>query len=372
MRINGGRYDKRSEDSAPNLPGSGKAERDFRLEGDAFTEEVRSESEALQREYGDLETRSRAAIIAEGEPETRAVTHDAEYRERVELRSQAYLGNFLLNALRGRPMSGAEAELQAAAGVDGIPLELWDVGKVERRADDATDAPGTVGVNLDAIRPAVFANSIAPRLGIEMPRVESGTYANATITTSLTSTAEAKSGVVDSTAAAFTVTSATPKRVSARLSLTLEDIAAVGQANFENALRENLSLILSDQLDQQAINGNGVAPNLHGIFNRLTAPTAAPALADFDAFAAAHADGIDGLWASMLKDVMIVCGPATYSLAARTFQEATNYKGEMSAAAYAMANTGGLWTTSGCPTPRYSSRLPTSSKRSFTAWLARF
>ena len=38
---------------------------------------------------------------------------------------------------------------------------------------------------------------------------------------------------MDSTAATFTVTSATPKRVSARLSLTLEDIAAVGQANFE-------------------------------------------------------------------------------------------------------------------------------------------
>ena len=322
------------------------------LEGETFTDEVRSEAEGLQVEYRDLETRHRAAIVAEGQPEIRPAVQDAEHRERVELRSRAHLGNFLLNALRGRAVSGAEAELQAAAGIqDGIPLELWDTPRqMERRADDPTDAPGTVGVNLDAIRPAVFANSIAPRLGIEMPRVESGTYASATITTSLVSTAEAKSGVVDSTMAAFTVTSATPKRVSARLSLTLEDIAAVGQMNFESALRENLSLILSDQLDQQAINGNGVAPNLAGIFQRLTDPTAAPsAVADFDAFAAAHADAIDGLWASMLKDVMVVCGPATFALAAKTFQTATNYKGEMSAAAYAMANTGGLWTNKRMP-----------------------
>ena len=86
-------------------------------------------------------------------------------------------------------------------------------------------------------------------------------------------------------------------------------MAAVGQANFESILRENLSLVLSDALDDQAINGDGSAPNLAGIFNRLTAPTAAPsAVSDFDAFAAAHAGGIDGLWAGTLKDVGIVVG----------------------------------------------------------------
>ena len=43
------------------------------LEGEAFTDEVRCESEALEREYGGLETRHRAAIIADGTPETRTV-----------------------------------------------------------------------------------------------------------------------------------------------------------------------------------------------------------------------------------------------------------------------------------------------------------
>ena len=151
------------------------------LEGDAFTAEIRSEAESLQTEFADLETRHQAAIVAEGEPETRPAAPDAEMRERVELRSKASVGRYLLAAMRGRQVTGAEAELLDAAGIgDGIPLELWDVPgqTTETRADSATAAPGTVGVNLDRIRPAVFANSIAPRLGIEMPRVESGTYAS--------------------------------------------------------------------------------------------------------------------------------------------------------------------------------------------------
>ena len=38
----------------------------------------------------------------------------------------------------------------------------------------------------------VFANGIAPPLGIEMPRVGTGTYASPTITTPLTAEAKAK------------------------------------------------------------------------------------------------------------------------------------------------------------------------------------
>ena len=184
-----------------------------------------------------------------------------------------------------------------------------------------------------------------------MPRVSTGTYASATITTSLTTGSHAKGSAAEATAAGFTVSSVTPKRISARLGIRIEDVAAVGQANFESILRENLSLVLSDALDDQAINGAGgnSGADLMGILQRLTDPSAPSAVADFDAFAAAHAGGIDGLWALTLKDVAIVCGPATMELSARTFQMATNYKGEMSAAAYAMANTGGWWTNKRMP-----------------------
>ena len=190
---------------------------------DALSDEQRSELDGIEKGTPDLERQIRAAMVAneeeEREAETRATEHpNAEHRERIELRSNASLTNYLTAALSGRQVDGAEAELRSAAGiVDGIPLELWDTPQdIEQRADAATGAPGTVGVNLATIQPAVFANSIAPRLGIEMPRVASGTYASATITPSLTAGAKATGAAQESTEAAFTVTSATPKRVSGK------------------------------------------------------------------------------------------------------------------------------------------------------------
>ena len=324
------------------------------LEGDSFTAEIRAESEKLQTEFADKETQYRAAVVGEDDAEKRALKNepDAERWERLELRGKASLTGYLRAALSGRRVDGAERELQSAAGIgDGIPIELWDTGPAveHRQTDAATAAPGTVSINLDRIRPAVFSQSVLPRLGVEMPRVESGTYASATITTSLTAGSNAKGARQDATAAAFTITSVTPKRISARLGIRIEDVAAVGQANFEPILRENLSLVLSDELDKQGLNGAGASADLNGIFQALTDPSDPTVIADFDAFAEVHAGGIDGLWSLTLKDVAVVVGPATMQLAAQTFQTATSYKGEMSAAAYAMAQTGGLWTNARMP-----------------------
>ncbi len=328
---------------------------------DELTGEERSELESLTGRMQQIEVEYRAAVVAEDADldarRAEAGEGDAETRERVELRGKARLTEFLLCRAQGRLPSGAEAELQAAAGVNGIPLELWDAPQPEGRSSAeqraVTPAPGTVGINLDPIRPAVFANSIAPRLGIEMPRVMSGTYASGTITGSQSGAALAKSGAAVGAVGAITVTTATPKRVSARLELTLEDIAAVGQANFESILRQNLSMALADALDDQMVNGSGTAPNLAGMFHRLTDPTAAPtAVADFDTFVAAFAGGVDGLWAGTVQDVAIVAGVETYRLSAQTFRDiATADLGEMAFSDYGMAKYGGWWTNSRMPDP---------------------
>ena len=329
-----------------------------KLEGDAYTDEIKTEERGAQDEYTGLESRYRTALIAEGEELDKAKSEagegDAEHRERVELRSKASLSAYLVAAARGRMVDGPEAELCAAAGVSGIPIELWDTPQPERRGSEqraVTPAPGTVGVNLDPIRPAVFANSIASRLGIEMPRVASGTFATGTITGSQTAEAKNKSAAIAGNAGAITVSTATPKRVSARLELTLEDIAAVGQQNFEAILRQNLSLALSDELDDQAINGNGTAPNLTGIFQRLDDPSAPDAgVADFDDFVAVFAGGVDGLWADTAKAVSVVANPETYRLSLQTFRDAAGQDlGDMSFADYAAANFGGWWTNQRMP-----------------------
>ena len=331
------------------------------LEQDDLGDEERSAMDRDTKRLGQLEIELRAALSIEGELETRALesTPDSEMRERLELRSTASLTNYLKGALSGRLPSGAEAELNAAAGIgDGIPLELWDTRAarhgLETRADAATGAPGTVGVNLDAIRPAVFANAVLPMLGVEMPRVESGSYVSATISTSLTAGSQAKGGTQEATAAAFRINSVTPKRITGRLGIRIEDVAAVGQANFEPILRENLALVLSDELDDQGLNGaaGNSGADLNGLFQALTNPTgnAPTEVAGFDAFVASFADGIDGLWAPTVKDIMILCGPDTYKLSAKTFRDATGQDlGDTAFADYAMARYGGWMTNKRMP-----------------------
>ena len=125
---------------------------------------------------------------------------------------------------------------------------------MEVRADAASGVPATgSGATLAPIQPFVFSQSIAPMLGIEMPSVGSGAYSEMTISTALSAAAKAKGAEQDSTAAVLTATTASPRSIRARLTLNLEDIAAIGQANFESALRENANAALSDGLDTQAI-----------------------------------------------------------------------------------------------------------------------
>ena len=141
---------------------------------DSLSDEERSESETLQKEHPDVESRYRSALIAEEEEaekrEQEVIVNDPpEHRERVELRSRASLVNYVTSAIRGRAVTGAEAELMAAAGVDGIPLELWDTAPVtearravlrsqyEKRA--ATPAPATATRTADVsivVGPATY------------------------------------------------------------------------------------------------------------------------------------------------------------------------------------------------------------------------
>ena len=325
------------------------------LEGDALTDEIRQESDALTTEYRDVETKLRAAIAAE--PETRVETTDAnldaEARERLELRGRANLGAFLVAALQGRVPAGAEAEYGAAFGAPPghVPLDLWEQDRPAPEVRAATPAPATgTGVTVAPVQPFVFAPSIAPRFGIDMPSVGSGGYTEMTITTALPAAPKAKGADADDTAGALTPVTANARRISARMTVTLEDVATVGVANFEAALRQNVSMALSDEYDDQCINGDGQAPNVNGLINQLTDPANPTAVATFDAMVAAYADSIDGLWASRMKEVRQVVNVDTYRLAAKAFRDAgNNDRGAVSFADYAEAVTGGLWTNKRMP-----------------------
>ena len=112
------------------------------------------------------------------------------------------LGRYLTR--HGKALDGAERELSEAAGVgDGaIPLELWDTprearqDRQDRETRAVTDAPATVGLNLQPLQPMIFAPSVASALRVEMPSVESGTFATGTLTQAATADAVAKGAEV--------------------------------------------------------------------------------------------------------------------------------------------------------------------------------
>ena len=326
---------------------------------ESLDDEQRAEFDRIETGTPDLERQLRAAqaaVEAEGDGETRDAAPGAEERERLELRNKCRVGNILAATLAGRGTTGAEAELQSELGFasSDIPAELWQ--QPERRDGTETRAitptPSTVGVNMADVEPFVFAPSIASRLGISFRRVPSGTYAVPTITTAPSSAApKAKSGAADATKGAMTVTSATPKRVPARLELAVEDVAAFGNETFESSLREALSAKLSDSLDDQIINGSGSGANLNGLIAQLTAPTAQGAIVTWATASDVVAAFIEGLWATMLSDLAVAINPEGYRKLATTFQAPTTSgaNGEISAASYLMDKLNSLFTNKRMP-----------------------
>ena len=301
------------------------------------------------------EAAERAALADEAAKQAPGDGLDVETRERNDLAKKARLGNYLLSAISGRRADGVEAELRAALdiGDDAIPMAVLDVEHRERAEAELraiTQAPGTVGLNMGMVQPFVFAPSIASRLGIEIRDVPTGSYSIPTITTAPSTAApKAKGAAADATAGALTVANATPKRIPARLTLSLEDVAAVGTESFEDGLRQALQGQLSHSLDNQIINGSGAGANLDGLINQLDNPSAPASSAEtYERWLSIAASVIDGLWATMLGEVATIWPEEAYRQAATVFRTAA---GDMTAADYMAEKTAGFFCNSRMPDP---------------------
>ena len=253
-------------------------------------------------------------------------------------------------------MDGAESEYAAAEGCAGlVPLQLfggtaeqraaeWRArqnGRAEHRAVTPGPADADVQQNQAPIVPAIFDRSVAPYLGIEMPTAAVGIASYPVLSTSLTGGIVAEDAAAAETAGAFTVTTADPRRLSGALRIRREDVAKL--ADLESSLRSNLSTVISDEFDKQAVNGDGQDPNLNGVLKQLTDPAAPAANAEtFARYAAAFASHIDGLFATMPGDVRGLVGPHTIRHMASTFGGANS---DRSAYSYLSTEFGGVRAT---------------------------
>ena len=245
---------------------------------------------------------------------------DAEARERAEIRSRTGLFDFVGAAVQGKDPIGAAAEYAAAMGCPGL-MPMTVIGPTgeerarearERETREVTPAPadGDNPHHHAPIVPALFDRSIAGWLGIEMPTVETGIASYPILGTNVTAGMVAEDADAVNTAGAFTVTDADPRRLSGAFTIRKEDIAKL--PNLEDSLQMNLGGVMSDEFDKQAINGNNTKPNLNGILQQLTDPSAPAAGAEsYARYQAALSSHIDGLYAVMPSDVRALVGVHT-------------------------------------------------------------
>ena len=318
---------------------------------DELTAEERAEMAKLTAEYPTVEERHRAAIVAESaeaDERTETDTGDAEQRERLALVKKATLAEFLGAAVNGTEVRGAEAEVGAAYGTPGkVPLAMFDRPAERRRGDAeqrAVTTGGAGGTEQAAIVPAIFDRSAAAWLGITMPMAATGDASYPVISTSVAGGAgpKARSAAADETAGAFTVTTAQPRRVTGALRFRVEDAARL--AGMEDALRMNLSAQLSDEIDNQAINGSGTGDGtINGLLAILTDPSApADGAETFARYVTAAASHVDGLFAVDLGGVRQLVGPHTYRHMAGAFRANED---SMTAEAWLTDRTGGVRTS---------------------------
>ena len=334
------------------------------IEGDARTDDVVAEETKLTEELASLKPRIRAAVRGE-EAARESIPPgpepvDTEGAEREALRQRARVGRYFAVAANGAPLDGVEAEANAAfpvasavrsaVGEGGglrVPFALFEGREpVRERADVVTQSPSTTGRIMESVTPGVFARATLPRLGVVLPRAESGVYVTTRLSTNLTGAAKAAGSDIEASAAGFTTLTAEPRRLSGRLAMRAEDLLKVGISTFEGSLVENLRLVIGDLVDTQGLRGSGTDPAVGGLASKLTAVSDPANIITFESFASGVAGHLDGLWSETLRDLRIAMHPQVLSKLESTFTGTASSPRDFSAADWARRAGVSLWASS--------------------------
>ena len=294
---------------------------------ETLTAEERAETETLSGELGTRQAQYRAAVQAEdAESREHRRASDGEGTEQRALIGNIRLGRYLQAAVESRAVDGRESELNASFGLGNHGVLPWAaLDPVEARADVATDGIGAMGrqTNQDAILARVFANSVTAFLRVATPSVGVGAASYPVFTGGASGAFVAEGVAQDAEAATFEARVCVPHRVTARYLWRIEDTATL--AGMESALREDLSMVMTDRIDVQILAGDGTGANLSGFFDPSAGPIDAPAdataaAAEFDDVTKVARDQVDGLYASSESSLRLVVGPAWYQHAGAKYR----------------------------------------------------
>ncbi len=305
-----------------------------------LTDELKAEERTLSTELRDLEVKYRAAVAAEGKPDDnngQAPVIDAETRALDRLVGRASIGGILQATLDQRSTDGAEAELQQHFGLSGNQIA---VEQLETRA--VTPAPADVGQSQHPIIPQIFPAGVASFLGVGMPTVPVGEQTYTVLTTGATVHTPAENADADETTGAFSASVLSPKRAQASFFWSIEDQARL--SGMEAALRQNLRQALSSKFDQILVRNTD--DGLLG--GGLTAPGDPSNVVNFGGYKKAITDQVDGTYASMPDQVVLLIGSETYSHAEGLYR--TNNQGNNESAFEVMSRkSGGVRVSSHVP-----------------------
>ena len=286
---------------------------------DDLSDEHRSEIDTLRKEYDINETQQRALTIAGDVPPTPTTITTSEGRAFRELTTRANVGEIFDATLNRRNVDGATAEIQQHYGIESnqVPLALlvrsWpDADTLETRA--VTQAPSNVGVMESNIIPWVFPMAAAGFLAVDMPTVGVGQAVYPVLSKELDVRTPAEGADADETTGTFSADVLSPSRIQAAFFYSREDRAKF--SGMDAALRENLSMGLSDGLDNQILAGT------NGLFTgtNLANHTAA-AVTTFDNYISEFAySRVDGRYAATTGDIKVVMGSGTYTHAGGVYR----------------------------------------------------
>ena len=275
------------------------------------TEDAQSEIDTLAVEYGSNEARIRAFMVAGDEPvET---TTSKEGQERAELYAKASVGDLVYNLVNGRSgvQGGAMGELQKEYGLADNEIHIR---QLTPESYNVTPGATEVGQNQQEIIPYVFPSGSAAFLGIDMPTVGVGEAVFPVLTKELDVRTPAENADADETTGSFSADVLSPSRLQASFFYSREDRARF--AGMDSALRENLSMGLSDGLDKQIIQGtNGLLTGTNLDNNNVSTETTYALYRDQFAYGR-----VDGRYASMTSDIRSVMGSETYAHAAKQYR----------------------------------------------------
>ena len=297
---------------------SEKRERAHVIEAKAEpTADETAELTRIDTELQALEPDYRAALTAVETEQAATVTAtaDTEVRERVRLRGKAKLGDFLTALLSGRDLTGATLEYREAFGDDlplaleggiVVPLDLWESGRVEKRAI----TPGAAAENMPLpTSPYVFQRSVADSLGVQFPIVASGAANFVTVTTPPPAGDVAK-GHADApiTAGALALVTRNPARVSGAFEVRREDIAVM--SSLESDLLMALGGAVRNETDITVISD---------LFTVATNVNAASAVETFPTGVARFAALVDGQYSDGMGSLRGIVGSVTFARYAGQF-----------------------------------------------------